>query len=114
MTTLEALRRCYARGARLRIADGIVEGAGSDTVTLSADLAYVARAVPLLDHLRELAGDGPMRYGLAEIAGEPDEMRELLELTRDGARRGDCRAAVKLLCWWAEGRPVKVKRTVNE
>ena len=111
MTTLEALRRCYARGARLRIADGVVEGAGADTVTLSADLAYVARAVPLLDYLRDLAGDGPMRYGMAEVEGEPEEVRELLELIRDGVKRSDCRAAVKMLCWWAEGRPVK--RAVN-
>ena len=114
MTTLEALRRCYARGARLRIADGVVEGTGCDTADLSADLAYVARAVPLLDYLRELAGDGPMRYGLAEIEGEPEELRELLELIRDGIRRGDCRAAVKMLCWWAEGRPAKNKRAMNE
>ena len=64
MTVIEALRRCYARGARLRVTEaGVVEGAGADTVALSADAAYVARAVRLLDYLRELAGEGPMRQG---------------------------------------------------
>lgn len=46
---------------------GIVEGAGADTVVLSAEIGTASRAIPILDAARERVGEGVMREALAAM-----------------------------------------------